>query len=446
MKPLLLFCSTPGHGHVMPVKAVAKNLVARGYEAMFLTGSELQSNIEEAGITFRPLLGRANWALANIEDLFPKKDRDASSIGSYRLPYAMRWIFASTIPDQHDSIQGVLREILKKNSHQKVIIIQEYTFWGTLPTMLGAQGLKPTAVITLGTTPLPLKGPEIPPFGLGLSYDSSPSGIKRNKEQYKYRDATFLELTQAVEEIFQNFGIKPPNEIVQDLLVLLPDRYLQMCVPSLEYPRPEAPPGFRFVGSLPAGHRDAGNGKPSWWDDVVINASQKKIVAVSQGTATTMWEKLIVPTMAGLSDREDILVIAALGREGASLPDYFPIPENSRVGDFVPFDELLPCADVFVTNGGYGAFQHSVIHAVPLIVAGITADKPEVAARVEWAGLGINMKTETPSPEEIREAVERVLNDGRYKLRAKELVSEIERYNIFDIVEDNIVELAARTN
>ncbi|KAK2627135.1 hypothetical protein QTJ16_003101 [Diplocarpon rosae] len=445
MKPILLFCSTPGHGHVMPVKAVAKNLAARGYEAIFLTGSEFQSNIEKSGIGFRPLLGRANWPVANIEDLFPKQDRDAPPPGQYRLPYALRWIFASTIPDQHESIQGVLREIAEKDPDQKVIIIQEYTFWGTLPIMLGAQGLQPTAVITLGTTPFPLKSPETPPFGLGLSYDSSPSGIERNKEQYKYRDAAFLELTKAVGEILQNFGITPPNDLVQDLLVLLPDRYLQMCIPSLEYPRPDAPPGLRFVGSLPGGHRDTVEEKPPWWDDVVINASKKKIVAVSQGTATMMWEKLIMPTIVGLSDCNDLLVIAALGREGASLPDGFLIPVNARVGDFVPFDELLPYADAFVTNGGYGAFQHSVSHAVPLIVAGITADKPEVAARVEWAGVGINMKTESPSPQDIREAVERVLDNGQYKLRAKELKSEIESYDIFNIVDENIVELAART-
>ena len=40
-----------------------------------------------------------------------------------------------------------------------------------------------------------------------------------------------------------------------------------------------------------------------------------------------------------------------------------------------------------LTNGGYGGVQYALAHGVPLVVAGDTEDKPEVAARVEDAVL-----------------------------------------------------------
>ena len=52
-----------------------------------------------------------------------------------------------------------------------------------------------------------------------------------------------------------------------------------------------------------------------------------------------------------------------------------------------------------VTNGGYGGVQIALSYGVPLVVAGTTEDKPEVAARVAWSGAGINLKTATPAPQ-----------------------------------------------
>ncbi|CZS94765.1 related to N-glycosyltransferase [Rhynchosporium agropyri] len=441
-KPLLLFCATPGDGHVLPVRAVAQTLISRGYEAIFTTNSESKASIEAIGATFVPLTGRADFNMANFHTLFPPPDRAPGA--AYSLAHAMKWIFGSTIPYQHESVQEILRSIQQRQAPgRKVIIIQDYTFWGNLPILLGAKGIKPAGVINLGLTPLPLKGPGVPPFGMGLPYDPSPKGIVKNEAMYAGRDERFAELTDGLNGIFANFGVGPMKEHIFDLQVTISDRFLQMCIPSLEYPRPNPPPGLRFTGALPGGHRGVTKEKPSWWEDVAVNAEKKRIVFVTQGTATAQYEKLILPTLKGLAGCEDMLVVAALGREGAVLRSDFKVPKNSRVSDFIPYDELLPYVDVFVTNGGYGGFQHAVSHGTPLIVAGVAADKPEVAARVEWAGLGVNMRTESPTPKAVKEAVEKVLSEGRYKQRARELEEEMGKYDVFGIVEESIKELCA---
>jgi UDP:flavonoid glycosyltransferase YjiC (YdhE family) len=54
-----------------------------------------------------------------------------------------------------------------------------------------------------------------------------------------------------------------------------------------------------------------------------------------------------------------------------------------------------------------------------------TEDKPEVAARVAWAGCGRDLRTGTPRPDAIRRAVREVLTTPSYRLRSRELATAI---------------------
>jgi UDP:flavonoid glycosyltransferase YjiC (YdhE family) len=74
--------------------------------------------------------------------------------------------------------------------------------------------------------------------------------------------------------------------------------------------------------------------------------------------------------------------------------------------------------------------------AVPLVVAGNTEDKPEVAARVAWTGAGVNLRTGTPTPGTVRAAVRDVLNDARYPSAARTLEAAFAR-------RDGVAEIAA---
>ena len=109
---------------------------------------------------------------------------------------------------------------------------------------------------------------------------------------------------------------------------------------------------------------------------------------------------------------------------------------NTFVTEHIPHDLLLPKVDVMVTNGGYGAVQRALSTGVPLVVAGNTEDKPEVAARVAWAGAGVNLRTGTPTPGAVRVAVRNVLNDGRYLGAARKLEAAFAR-------RDGVAEIAA---
>jgi UDP:flavonoid glycosyltransferase YjiC (YdhE family) len=135
---------------------------------------------------------------------------------------------------------------------------------------------------------------------------------------------------------------------------------------------------------------------------------------------------LVTPTLAALANEPDLLVVVtAGGRPVEAIPG--PIPANARLASYLPFEWILAKADVFVTNGGYGSVNQAMSFGVPLVSAGLTEDKADVNARVGWSGVGIDLKTNTPTPQMLRDAVRRVLDMQCYRARASLMAREFTR-------------------
>ena len=277
-------------------------------------------------------------------------------------------------------------------------------------------------------------GPGIPPSG---DCEQNIIATKAMKEQVMSGPQKIYE------EFLTSLGVTTEIPFFFDTSYLRSDRFLQMCIPSVEYPRSDAPPNIRFAGGLPKSNRGPFTDAPSWWATEVLGNTTKKLIAVSQGTVAMNFSDLIIPTMHGLASSPDVLVIVALGAKGATLPEGTVVPENARVADYIPFDDLLPHCEVFVTNGGYGGFQHAIANGTPLVVAGVTEDKLEVGARAEWAGVAINLKTGSPTKEMIAESVKTIMDDKKYKKRALELEREMKSYDPMGILIGTIEELGS---
>lgn len=129
------------------------------------------------------------------------------------------------------------------------------------------------------------------------------------------------------------------------------------------------------------------------------------VVHVTQGTLDNGdLEQLIGPTLTAFADEDGVAVVVTTGqREGHRFST--PIPSNAYVTEWIPYSVLLPHVDVMITNGGYGAVHHALRHGIPVVVAGESSDKAEVAARVEYAGVGVNSGTAHPTPAALAKAV-----------------------------------------
>jgi UDP:flavonoid glycosyltransferase YjiC (YdhE family) len=80
-----------------------------------------------------------------------------------------------------------------------------------------------------------------------------------------------------------------------------------------------------------------------------------------------------------------------------------------------------------VTNGGFGGIHFALAHGVPLVIAGDSEDQSETAARVEWAGAGINLHIRRPISDQIRDALHIVLGPSQHRAGAKTIGADIRR-------------------
>jgi UDP:flavonoid glycosyltransferase YjiC (YdhE family) len=168
---------------------------------------------------------------------------------------------------------------------------------------------------------------------------------------------------------------------------------------------------------------------PEFWPEL---DGERPVVHVTQGTLANMAPQLIAPALEGLAS-EDVLVVVATGGRSPESLGLYQVPRNARIGTFLSYSELLPKTSVMVTNGGYGGVQMALAHGVPLVVAGASEDKPEVAMRVACSGAGLNLKTAAPTPRQVRNAVHAVLHTPNYRERAEELAAEYVRYDAVNL-------------
>src|SRR5882757_124618 len=136
------------------------------------------------------------------------------------------------------------------------------------------------------------------------------------------------------------------------------------------------------------------------------NAGTKHLV--TQGTVAN-WNlgQLIGPTLQGLSEEKDLLVLVTTGKPAEDIP--VDIPANARIAPFLPYEQVLPKIDLLITYGGYGTVNTARAQGVPIVSAGLTEDKEEVSANLQWSGGGIDLRTNEPSPEAVRTAARKIL-------------------------------------
>jgi UDP:flavonoid glycosyltransferase YjiC (YdhE family) len=73
-----------------------------------------------------------------------------------------------------------------------------------------------------------------------------------------------------------------------------------------------------------------------------------------------------------------------------------------------------------------------------VVTAGLTEDIADMNARVAWSGVGIDLATNEPTLQALREAIRTVLDKPNYRLRASLMAEEFDgidtRSEIFRIV------------
>lgn len=426
----IILAATPMPSHVDALLTAGRLLRAAGHEVVLQTAAAYRTRAAAAGIAFHPLAPGVSPDLRNLDLALPV--RRSLPQGPQQLLFDLSQIVLAPLPRQAAALLALHRQF------EADLVLHDTLYGGALPLLMNGQAGRPV-VACLGSTVLPLARDDGAVTGLGLP--PATSAAQRALYDIIGQDlaATFHAPLQArANALLAGIGCPALPCPLLDALLRLPDLYLQPSVPGFEFPRAALPRSLHFIGALP----------PVAEDDVpgalaMALARGQRVVLISQNC----WRepdlsRLIWPASDALAHRHDLQLLVAtrgmpLTRETAALPANVHLVPASAVA------AILPHADLLLSNGGFGVVTQALCHGVPVVCAGLGEGKPEVAARVAWSGAGLNLLSDRPSPLQLREAVDEVLDRPAYRGRAQDLAYEFERYDAARVL-PMLVESAVR--
>jgi UDP:flavonoid glycosyltransferase YjiC (YdhE family) len=421
---------------------ISEHLVQRGFKIYFITGPGFKVSIERMGAEF-------------VENPWAWEPVLAQAPPVYDHPWLLKHLFGDSTLDSHRVLKATLERVRKEHPDREVVILHESLSGGLGPFAYGAplpEGYSSLPKsINFHTSVYATKDANFPPFGPGLPYDPTPENLALWRSVYDAMEPSLSSIIEHYNALYKPLGAtRPITAGFLDFLLTLGDVTVLATTQSLDYPIPNKPSTLRLIGGLPLQPVDPAFAFPAWWSTITANAAlppnspdKKKVVFVTQGTVHRDYTELIIPTLQALANQPNLLVVATLGARRAKLHDStVAIPDNTIVVDYFPYNALLAYTDVFVSNAGYGGFMQGVMNGVPMVLAGVVADKAEVCARAEYAGVAVNLRAQKPGKEAIALAVETVLREGGgNKRRAVELREENERMDALRGIEGVIEEL-----
>ena len=413
MKPLkILFATIPFDGHFNPLTSLADHLKASGHDVRWYTQEVYETKLRKLGIPHYPFRKALQLNQYNLDTVFSDRLKYKGQIK--RLNFDLQNVFVYRAPEFY-------QDICEINETFPFDIMVADVMFTALPLV---KHLMNKPVIAVGVVPLVESSKDLAPAGLGLTPDDSFTGRQKQKFLRFLTDRVLFGSTHRLyRKILSTYGISARGNTM-DFLVKSSTLFLQSGTPGFEYRRSDLGKNIRYVGALlPV------RSKKTQQTDLRMKAREfRKVILVTQGTVEKDPRKLLIPTLEAFRE-SDCLVIATTGGSGTEELRSKYSQKNIIIEDFIPFGEVLPFTDVYITNGGYGGVMLSLENHVPMVVAGVHEGKNEINARVGYFSVGINLETETPTPEKLRESVRAIFSDSSFKKNALRLGNEFRRYN-----------------
>jgi MGT family glycosyltransferase len=413
----ILFATVPADGHVSPLTGLAVYLKKIGFDVRWYTSKNYADKMEKLGIEHYPFVRGLEVTADNMEEMFPERKTKKGMVAKLNFDIVNFFIKRST--EYYEDIKDI------HSSFPFDVMIADCTFTA-IPFVKEKMNIP---VIAMGIMPLVETSKDLPPVGLGMTPSYNALGkLKQAALRWIANNVLFKKSNKVLAQLTADNALSYEGQSVFDYVVKKSTLFLQSATPGFEYYRSDISEHVHFIGALLP--HNGGTNEDTWFDERLNK--YEKVIVVTQGTVEKDVDKLIVPALEAFKGSEVLVVVTTGGsctKELRARYDY----DNIIIEDFIPFADIMPYADVYVTNGGYGGVMLGIQNELPQVVAGVHEGKSEICARIGYFELGINLKTENPVPLQIKSAVEKVMNDDKYKNNVKKLAQEFSRYNPFEI-------------
>lgn len=405
-----LFTIWPLTSHLQPQLGTAIELRSRGHEVAFYTGASAIRLLEGEGMRVFPFQRVDEALIWNV--IRAVTDRAAGGSTPRLMQRVTHDWWAGTVPDQ----VGDLREILAV--WHPDVLVTETSVWAPILVMRESTGL-PVAISSTLMGCL-IDGPDAPPWGLGLRPPRTPLTRLVARAYRTFIDVAARGFRRRLDQLRAGYGLPPMGCSVNSFTGRLP-LYMIPSIAELDYNRHDLPSSVHYVGPC-VWNKPSGEPVPTWLSEL---AADQPLVHVTEGTLHYQDPFLLRAAVQGLG-RRPVQVVATTGRQrDPALLRLGPLAPNVRLEQWVSHTDLLPRCAVLVTTGGAGTVLAALQAGVPMVIVPTHWDKPDNAQRVVEAGAGIRLSPRQCTPERLRAAVGRVLEEPRFTANARSLAGEL---------------------
>lgn len=414
----ILFATVPLSGHVNPGIPIARRLVQLGHDVVWYCGIYYRGKIQSTGARFEPFRRAPEFHDGVVTSKFgriPTRTLIAHS-GFY-----IRRVFYDPMPAYYEDLQ----EVLKKFDAD--VIVSDEWFTGGIP--FSEKKIKPW--ILYGNSPLMLITKDAPTPGAGLMPAKGHYGRNRDRIVNFIAGMLFIPIHAHINKVRAKAGLPRLQYFFAEQNIRYSALTLKFNTAIFEFPTKELPEQIRFVGPvLP--EQDHIQSFP--WLSRLSQAGIPNIFITQGSVDIYNIHKLIIPAVRALRKEKVHIIISTGGQDCGALKEMFP-EENILIEPYIPYALIMPFVSVMITNGGYGGISTALSYGVPLIIAGNSEDKPEIATRVRYSGAGIDLKTGRPSSRAIEKAVRKIFANPTYKENAQRVMKDFSGH---DAVEESV--------
>jgi len=263
----------------------------------------------------------------------------------------------------------------------------------TFPALFA--GGRPWARIA-SCNPLEIKDPDLPPVFSGLPSEDR-SGWAAFWDAYR---AAHDEMHADFDDFCRERGAPPlPRD---DFIHASPTLNLYLYPDEVDYPRRESlgPTWHNLQASVRATD-------PDYRLPEELNGSDDPLVYLSLGSLGSADVELMRTLVAELAEAPYRFIVSKGPQAGE-----FELAPNMVGAEFLPQTSVLPQVDLVITHGGNNTVTESLFFGKPMVLLPIFWDQHDNAQRLDETGFGIRVDTYAHEPDDLRDAIARLLDDG----------------------------------
>jgi MGT family glycosyltransferase len=383
--------------------ALAKVLRGRSHEVAFYTGASVSALLSREGFRSFPFQQVSEAGVEHATDMLRELRRSPRQLKPY-----WHQFFVGTIDGQLQDLDRVWAE------WPPDALVTCLTMWGAI---LFIPELRRVPVIALSHVANSLvPGPEgaIPGVAKPRPFRGARKIVAGIMKGVVGR--TTESVRQAASALRVKRGLPPLDVPVTEYTARLP-LYLMPGAPELDYERKDLPASVHYFGAC-LWDKPADQPAPAW---VAELPKDQPCVVVDEGALYTRDAPMLdlaVQAFAGQSLRA--ILLPGQGRKPGSLPLQKLAP-NVTLHYGVALSDVLPRADVLVSNGNSDAVIAALVKGIPVVVVPAIWDQTELAWAIHQSGAGVRLEPDKTSAEQMRAAVERVRREPAFRENAQRL-------------------------